>query len=172
MILLGSLFMVIVVIFVVILNSKLSTITTNQPNLYQVKLVDISNQQYDEKIKVPSGRYQVSIQGPYNTQPEIVEVGFLRTKTIDMGPLYSERGVDQVIEERLKDYGIFYTEVSDCQEIETLYFVCQYYRASSIKPVEARYLNHEWEIKTDIAQISNPVAQNRFNEILSRNSHR
>jgi hypothetical protein len=150
------LFLLFVVIVIVFLNSRSSTVTTDQPEIYQVKLADEANESYASQIKVKPGKYTILVKGPFFTQPETINIGLLQTKKIDT-PSYenSERGIEQVLEERLKDYGIFYTTVNECQEIEKLYFACRYHRASSTNAIEAKYTNYKWILQSDESKITN-----------------
>ena len=155
-----------------VLNAKLSTITTNQPDLYQVKFADTAEASYAKQIKVNPGQYSILVKGQLFIQPETVEISLLEKNVIDVASYENERGVDQVIQEKLKDYDIFYAVVSDCQEIESYNFVCQYYRASSVKAVQAQYKNYNWIIETDESKIINQTAKQRFQEIAKRNVQR
>jgi len=164
--------LILLVVIFIVLNAKLSTITTNQPDLYQVKVADTKNENYGKQIKAKPGKYTILVKGPFFTQPETVEVGLFEKNIIDVASFESERGVEQVIQEKLKDYDIFYAVVSDCQEIENYNFVCQYYRASAINAVQAQYINYDWVLETDEAKINNEAVKQRFQEIEKRNIQR
>lgn len=157
------LFLLFVVMVIIFLNSRFSTITTDQPEIYQVKLTDEANESYASQIKVKPGKYTVLVKGPFFTQPETINISLLQTKKIDISSYEnSERGMEQVLEERLKDYGIFYTTVNECQEIEKLYYACQYSRASSTKAVEAKYTNYKWVLQLDESKITNEAVLKFF----------
>ena len=159
-------------VIIIVLKAKLYTITTNQPDLYQIKLVNTADDNYAKQIKVSPGKYSVLVKGPLFIQPETVDIGIFGKQIIDVASYESERGVDQVIQEKLKDYDIFYAVVSDCQEIESYTFICQYYRASSIKAVQAKYENYKWVLETDESKLTSETAKQRFQEIVKRNIQR
>jgi hypothetical protein len=163
----------IVVCVLIVLNAKLSTITTSQPDLYKVMLANDINEDYSTKIKVNQGKYVINIRGPFFNETQEISVGLLNKKVIDV-PSYqeSERGIEEVIQEKLKDYDIFYAEVSDCQPVSELHFVCAYYRASSVRAVEAKYDNYNWTLNTDESKVTDQIIKNRFLEINARNNQR